>query len=327
MHMKQIIMPVKTLSLIVPVFNEDATLAYTHQRLLKVLQGPGFPSEIHLEIVYINDGSRDRSAEILNEFLKNNNSKVELRVLHFSRNFGHSAAVLAGLENAKGDFLCIIDADLQDPPEIIPEMLTLILAGNDVVYGQRTSRESESIFKKISAWFFYRLLNRITGVAIPKDTGDFRIITREVRDAVLLCQEPDPFLRGLVAWVGFRQVPFAYKRDPRKYGSTKYPFSKMLKFALKAILNFSTFPLQMVILLGFGTLLLSVGLIGWAIFVHLSGQTVPGWTSLLAIFLFFQAITVLMIGIIGLYVGQSHIGIQKRPRYLIRSQNSSLGGD
>jgi dolichol-phosphate mannosyltransferase len=307
-------------SVVVPVYNEEETLRYTHERLTKVLQGIQSEFNLKVEIIYVNDGSADRSADLINTFSKENSSDFSVLPVQFSRNFGHSSAVLAGLHAAQGDYIGIIDADLQDPPELFKEMLREIQSGMDVVYGQRSNRQSESAFKKFTAWLFYRILNLMTGVEIPRDTGDFRVITKEVKEAVISCNEPDPFLRGLVAWVGFHQKAIQYVRESRKFGTTKYPFSKMVKFATKAILAFSTFPLRFVIFLGLSTLVLSFILVFWVLFVYFTGRTVQGWTSLLAIFLFFQAITILMIGIIGLYVGQMHISVQNRPRYIIRKK-------
>jgi len=228
------------LSIVVPVFNEEQTLSYSFERLNKVAEDLR-PRYDAIELVFVNDGSRDKTATIMRAL---KSAVADIRVLHFSRNFGHSAAVFAGLEASNGDHVAIIDADLQDPPEIIGQMLEGLNTGADVVYGQRIERKDETWFKKTTAWAFYRLLDRLAGTDIPKDAGDFRVMTREVVDAVLSCHESDPFLRGLVAWVGFEQRPFPYSRDGRKYGTTKYPFSKMLKFGLTAIVNFSEAPLR-----------------------------------------------------------------------------------
>lgn len=315
-------MPQK-LSIVVPVYNEEETLSYTHNRLKGILSLPEFQDLGFFELIYVNDGSRDRSAHILKKLIQENDlSKLQIKVIHFARNFGHSNAVLAGLEASTGDYIAIVDADLQDPPELLAPMYAEIRSGNDVVYGQRVSREAETIFKKISAWGFYRLLNSIAGVEIPRDTGDFRIMTREVCNALLSCKEHDPFLRGLVAWLGFEQKAFPYKRESRKYGTTKYPLKKMLRFAGAAIMGFSNLPLKIAIYLGFIAFLSSVGILTWALVVHSLGKTVPGWTSLLVAFLFGQSITLLVIGTIGLYIGQIHVGIQGRPRYIVKSRDS-----
>ncbi|MBX2989430.1 MAG: glycosyltransferase family 2 protein [Bdellovibrionaceae bacterium] len=316
-----------TFSLVIPVFNEQETLEYSFDRLIKVLQGSFFAKYSRIEMILVNDGSRDKTPQLLEKLLRRSPvGPVHLKVLHFSRNFGHSNAVLAGLEAATGEEIGIIDADLQDPPELLPEMLAH-LGEADVVYGQRLHREAESFFKRTSAWAFYRLLNFMTGIEIPKDTGDFRVITRDVLKAVLQCREQNPFLRGLVAWVGFRQKAFPYNRQARQFGVTKYTLKKMIRFAMQALLSFSLVPLRLSIYLGLFTMLGSVGLTAWAIFRHLSGGTVPGWTSMVVLFLFVQSITLLMIGVIGYYVGQIHLGVQGRPRYILRETAPRGGGN
>ena len=246
----------KTLSLIVPVYNEEETLPFTHERLVALSKAPGMA--VRLQIVYVDDGSKAGSPMILDRLAQELPDRVEIRVVHFARNFGHSAAVTAGLAESTGDMIGIIDADLQDPPELVPEMAALIEQGWDVVYGQRTARRGETIFKRFTAWSFYRILGMLTGVEIPRDTGDFRVITREVRDALLECHDQEPFLRGLVAWVGFQQKALPYVRDARRYGITKYPFRKMLRFASNAVLSFSSAPLRVAIHLGVVGLVLSL---------------------------------------------------------------------
>lgn len=306
-------------SLVIPVFNEEETLKYSFERLKKSLTTSDFNRFSKIEMIFVNDGSRDQSAKILGEIAdQETTDKLQIEVLHFSRNFGHSNAVLAGLEHSKGEIIGIIDADLQDPPEVIGPMINEIEQGYDVVYGQRLKREKESFFKKITAWGFYRTLNLLTGLPIPNDTGDFRVIRREVLESLLRCGEPDPFLRGLVAWVGYKQKAYGYIRESRKYGTTKYPFRKMMKFAMHAILNFSIKPLQFAIYAAFFVFMICVGLMAWALYVYINGQTVPGWTSLLIAFLLGQAMVLLVLGVIGLYIGQVHVGVQGRPRYIIR---------
>lgn len=311
------------LSIVVPCFNEEETLAYTHQRLLTVLGDESWKQFLSIELIYVNDGSRDKTAEILNSFSELSKGKrISVQILHFARNFGHSNAVLAGLESSTGDVIGIIDADLQDPPELLIPMFESLLEGQDVVFGQRVSRQAESFFKRFSAWAFYRLLNAVTGVTIPKDTGDFRIMRRDVVTALLACGEQEPFLRGLVAWVGFKQKAYGYDREARKYGSTKYPLKKMIRFASQAILSFSTAPLRIAIYLSFLTFLVSLALIAWALIVHYAAQTIPGWTSMVIAFLIGQSMTLFAIGVIGLYIGHIHIGVQNRPRYIAKKSRS-----
>lgn len=310
----------KTLSVIVPVYNEEKTLSYTHERLLKLAAVPNLSSR--LEIIYVNDGSLDETPVMLDHLQANTSTTIDIKVIHFARNFGHSAAVTAGLTECTGDLIAIIDADLQDPPELIPEMVALIERGWDVVYGQRTVRLGETHLKRLTAWLFYRILNLSTGVEIPRDTGDFRVITREVRDALLLCHDQEPFLRGLVAWVGFQQKAFPYVREPRRHGTTKYPFSKMVRFASNAILSFSSSPLQIATHVGLIGLALSVIIGIWALWTKLSGRAISGWTSLLGGTLVGQSVTLLCIGFIGSYTARIYRQVQGRPRFIVRQRKN-----
>lgn len=313
---------VKKMIIVVPAYNEEETLKYAHARLITTIT-PGIGRLFEeCKILYVNDGSRDRTGEILTEIV-DSYGLIQSAYLEFSKNFGHSAAVLAGLENGIGDLYCIIDADLQDPPELIIKMCEELLAGYDVVYGRRSVRHGETLFKRVTAWGFYRILNSITGIEFPRDTGDFRVMTREVRDAVLQCREHDPFLRGLVAWVGFRQKAFYYEREPRQFGETKYTFRKMSKFAVTAILAFSTRPMRAALYLGSAGLFISYGITAWALWQWFSGHTIQGWTSLLIFITFSQSLTLLMVGLVGLYVGNIHTAVQQRPRYLLKSGRSS----
>jgi glycosyltransferase involved in cell wall biosynthesis len=302
------------LSVVVPVFNEAQTLQYSFDRIGAALGGLSSRYEA-IELILVNDGSRDQTASIMRLL---SSPHFETRTLHFSRNFGHSAAVFAGLEASTGDHVAIMDADLQDPPEILGAMLDGLTNGADVVYGQRQERLEESRFKKMTAWLFYRVLDRLAGTSIPKDAGDFRVMTREVVDAVLSCAEADPFLRGLVAWVGFEQRPFLYTRDGRKFGETKYPFSKMFSFALTAIVNFSEVPLRAAFYFGAAGLFLMAVISAWALYVHMAGNTISGWTSLLIGFLLGQSITLIVVGIASHYVGRTFKQVQGRPRYIVR---------
>jgi dolichol-phosphate mannosyltransferase len=240
-------------------------------------------------------------------------------VLRFSRNFGHSAAVFAGLSRVSGDLVAIIDADLQDPPELLSPMIqTLDKTGADVVYGQRSERKGESFLKRVTAWMFYRFLNLLSGVEIPRDTGDFRVMTREVSDAVSSLTEREPFLRGLVAWVGFKQVAFPYERQRREHGTTKYPLRKMIHFASHAIISFSLLPLRLAVYAGLLGMSCSLCLSVYALYLHAQGNTVPGWASIIVGFTFGQSTTLLVIGIIGIYLGRVHSSLQLRPRYILR---------
>jgi len=309
--------PASGLSIVVPVFNEEAVLRHTHAALSRLADAPELAELPWVELVYVDDGSSDGSARVLRE-LAGDSGRLRVRALQFSRNFGHSAAVIAGLEAARGGYVAIIDADLQDPPEVLPAMYRELRAGADVVYGQRRRREGDTFFKRVTAWAFYRILARLTGVAIPPDTGDFRIFTRQVLEAVISCKEQEPFVRGLVAWVGFRQKPFPYDRKPREHGESKYPFRKMLRFAVGAALSFSTTPLRIAIYVGFIGFLGSLAISAWVVVQYLRHLVIQGWTSLLLGYLYGQSITLITIGFVGLDVGQIQNQAKGRPRYILR---------
>lgn len=309
----------KRLSVVVPVFNEAETLPHTVSKLYELRVQIGLEVISEIEYIYVDDGSSDGSSIILRDLAKKiRQPHTKMVVLKLSRNFGHSAAVLAGLESATGEYISIIDADLQDPPHLIPEMLKELTSGNwDVIYGQRLKRNGEGFFKLFTAWLFYRLLGVLTGVDIPRDSGDFRVITKEVKDAVLSCGDQEPFLRGLVAWVGFRQKSFGYIREERKYGTSKYPFRKMLRFAIMAIVSFSSFPLLLAIYIGLVGLAFTVLVMLYAIYIRISGEAVPGWASLLVGYSFGQSLTLLLVGVVGLYISKIHRQVQNRPRYIL----------
>jgi dolichol-phosphate mannosyltransferase len=305
------------LSLVIPVFNEEEAIRPSFERIMKAIKDSSL-SEKNLEIIFINDGSRDNTPGLLNNFKNFSEPKIKIEVIHFSRNFGHSAAVLAGLEASKGELVSIIDADMQDPPEIISDMVNKLNEGYDVVYGQRSVRQGETLFKKLTAWIFYRTINNLASIDIPKDAGDFRVMTREVVTAVLNCHDQNPFIRGLVAWVGYKQLAFPYVREERKLGTTKYPFKKMVKFAWQAISSFSNTPLLLITYLGFGMLFISCFIGIWALRQYYLGEVIPGWTSLLLGFLAGNSITLLMLGIMGLYIGKIIDQVRGRPRYIIK---------
>ncbi len=303
------------LSVIVPVFNEVDVIDRSWKRLTLL------PSLLGrtVEIVLVDDGSTDGTSRLLESYAAESAPGLSVRLRVFSRNFGHSAAVLAGLEAATGGYVAILDADLQDPPELLPRMLEVLQAQDvDVVYGQRRMRQGETFFKRATAWTFYRLWNRMMGLMIPPDAGDFRVMTKAVRDAVLQCGETEPFLRGLVSWVGFRQVAFPYVRDLRVSGTTKYPVRKMLRFAALAIVGFSTRPLRLAIFIGLIGLLFSLAVGSWALWSYLVGGTVRGWTSLLAAFAFIQSFTLVLLGVQGVYIARIYDEAKSRPRFIVR---------
>ena len=303
----------KSLSVIVPCFNEEEVINETYKRLKSVLAD----LEYQTEIIFINDGSTDNTEHLLSEFIKTDNT---IKIISFSRNFGHQKAVTAGLNNCKSDMAVIIDADLQDPPEVIPDMIkTMMEANAQVVYCVRKSRKGEGIFKKLSAKVFYRLLNFFSEVRLPVDTGDFRLIDKSIIREFNHMHEKGKYIRGLVSWIGFKQVPFYYEREARFAGETKYPFSKMLKLATTSLLYFSTKPLKLASALGFFSVVFSLVLGVWSVLGKLMGYTHAnsGWTSLFVLIIFFGGVQLVTIGIVGAYIGNLFDEIKNRPEYII----------
>jgi len=305
----------KLLSVVVPCYNEEEVIAASYSRICKVLDAlHGYA----WELIFVNDGSRDRTLELLKEFALGN---ARVRVLSFSRNFGHQIAITAGLDHAKGDAAIVIDADLQDPPEVIPEMVRAWADGNDVVYGKRRIRPGESAFKLLSAKYFYRFINRLADVDIPLDTGDFRLMDRKALDAFLNMREQHRFVRGMVAWVGYKQKAVEYDREARFAGVTKYPLKKMLRLATDAILGFSNVPLRLATIVGFLTSFLAFAGILYTLYAKLfTDETVAGWTFLMIAILFIGGITLVVLGIIGEYIGRIYSEIKKRPLYLLEEK-------
>lgn len=304
----------QTLSVIVPCYNEEAVIREFYDRTQRVLDGM---SEVDSYIVFINDGSRDASPLILNE-LANKDNRV--RVIHFSRNFGHQPAVTAGLNNCDTDLAIIIDADLQDPPELIPDLVRVHREEEaSVVYCVRRKREGETFLKKLTANMFYRTMNRLSEVEFPRDTGDFRLVDRKAIDAFNGLKERGKYIRGLVTWIGFKQVPYYYDRDARFAGETKYPFRKMLSFAKTAMLYFSKKPLMLST--GFGIVACAIGII-YALYVllgHIFGYTdaLMGWTSTVMIIIFFGGVQLLTVGVVSQYIGVLFDEVKGRPEYII----------
>jgi glycosyltransferase involved in cell wall biosynthesis len=301
------------LSVIVPCFNEEAGIEECHRRLSAVLSR----MDIAYEIVYVNDGSGDATYLALAALHHADEHAV---VVQLARNFGHQIAVSAGLDIAKGDAVVIIDADLQDPPEVIADMYSLWLKGAHVVYGVRTHREGESGFKLWTAKAFYRLLNRLTDVQIPLDTGDFRLMDRRVVDVLLAMPERHRLLRAMCSWVGFRQTGLPYKRAARFAGKTKYPLGKMLNLALDGIFSFSTVPLRMLTLLGFAAAALSFVGILWALGVRiLTRHWVAGWATLFVVILLLSGLQMISLGVIGEYLGRVYAEVKQRPLFIVAS--------
>ena len=303
----------KTLSVIIPCYNEEEVIRVTYDRIKTVLNNVDMPSQI----LFINDGSKDGTLEILTEFAWKD---PKVRVISFSRNFGHQAAVTAGIHNCTSDLAIIIDADLQDPPELIPELLEMQKKENaNVVYCVRKKRLGENKFKLWSAKTFYRTLNRMSEVNFPLDTGDFRLIDSRIIQEFNRFKEKGKYIRGLISWVGFKQVPFYYERDARLAGETKYPMMKMFSFASNAFLYFSKKPLLAAISLGFIAVFIGLIMALWYIFGKIFGYTnaESGWTSIMIMVIFFGGIQLLTIGVLGQYIGILFDEVKERPEYII----------
>ncbi|WP_372637887.1 glycosyltransferase family 2 protein [Cohnella sp.] len=299
------------LSVVVPMYNEEEVIEVTYRRLKTVLDKLG---ETY-EIVFVNDGSRDRTADIVRSLCAEDR---RVKLVEFSRNFGHQIAVTAGMDHASGRTVVLIDADLQDPPELIADMVAKWREGYDVVYGKRIERKGESWFKKLTAAAFYRLLRSMTSVNIPVDTGDFRLMDRKVCDALTSMRERSRFIRGLVSWAGFKQTSVDYVRDERFAGETKYPLRKMIRLSLDAMTSFSTRPLKIASVLGF--VLSAVGFVYLFVVLYqrlFTDTTMQGWTSMIAISLLFHGITLSLLGVLGEYIGRTYEESKGRPLYLV----------
>jgi dolichol-phosphate mannosyltransferase len=306
---------IPTISIVVPVYNEEKSIRLMYDRLLASIT----VISSNFEIIFVNDGSRDNS---FLELVKLSKEDERVKYINFSRNFGHQIAVTAGLDKSKGDAVVIIDGDLQDPPEVIPEMYAKHKEGFEVVYGQRLKRKGESLFKKLTAKYFYRILKKITNVNIPVDTGDFRLIDRKIVNDLKNMPEQNKFLRGQIAWLGYRQTSVFFERDERQFGETGYPFSKMLKFALDGITGFSDVPLQFVTKTGIFISFISFLVILYAIFSHfILERTITGWTSLIISSMFIGGVQLISIGIIGEYISRINKNVQNRPLYIIDQTN------
>lgn len=303
----------KKISIVIPVYNEEKVLEISYNKIKNILENI---EKYDYEIIFINDGSKDNSLNIL-EGITNANDKA--KVISFSRNFGQEAALTAGLKYVTGDAVVIIDADLQDPPELIPEMLKLWEQGNEVIYGKRKRRKGESAFKLLSAKMFYKTLNALSDVEIPKDTGDFRLVDRKVVDVINSMPEHNKFLRGLFSWVGFKQYSYEYKRNERAAGKTKYPFKKMWKLATDGIVSFSTKPLKIVGGIGVLTIILSICILIYSLisFALKLNNLTPGWTSIMVAITLFSGVQLLSIWIMSEYIARIYDETRKRPEYII----------
>ena len=301
------------LSIVVPCFNEQDCLAALHERLgaaARATVGEDY------EIVLVNDGSSDGSWPIMRDMAAKDRHVV---AVNLSRNHGHQLALTAGLDLCRGETILIIDADLQDPPELLPEMMKAMRAEDaDVVYGVRRSRSGETAFKRATAHGFYRLLSRATEVDIPLDAGDFRLMSRRALDALLAMPEQARFIRGMVAWIGFRQVAFVYDRQQRFAGATKYPFKKMMRFALDALTGFSSAPLKLASHVGLALSIGSVVLIAYIAYAWTAGQNIQGWTSLMLVVLVVGAVQMFVLALMGEYIGRLYNEAKRRPLYIVQ---------
>lgn len=303
------------LSVIVPCYNEELVIEETNKRLHDTLSSKG----IDFEILYVNDGSKDQTLTKLKEIrLKSDNVKI----VNFSRNFGHQPAVSAGLSYCQGDYAVIIDADLQDPPSCIPDMLDLAIAEEAaVVYGVRNIREGEGWFKKLTAKLFYRILNYFSEYKIPVDTGDFRLINRQVIQEFNGLKERQKYIRGLISWLGFKQIPYYYNRDARHAGDTHYPFWKMVSFAMRGLFYFSKKPLKISLNLGLLSVVVSLSYLLFSLIRYYlyPDQFVTGWTSIIGLIVFFGGVQLITIGLLGSYIGNIFDEIKERPEYVVSS--------
>ena len=306
----------KKVSLVIPMYYEELVAEECYKRVSKVLKGL---QNYQYEIIFINDGSKDKTLEILEDIASKDDT---VKVISFSRNFGHQAAVTAGLKEVTGDVVVIIDADLQDPPELIPKMLELWEQGNQIVYGKRKKRDGESVFKLATAKMFYKTLNALSDVDIPKDTGDFRLVDRKVVDVMNSLPEHNKFLRGLWSWIGFKQLEFEYERKERFAGKTKYPLKKMLKLASDGIISFSSKPIKLVGMLGIISIVISFAILIYALisyFCNLNHLS-AGWTSLMCAITFFAGVQLLSLWIISEYIGRIYDETKGRPQYIIEKR-------
>ncbi len=301
-------------SIVVPVYNEEEVVHECYKQLKEVMDG----LHENYELIFINDGSKDKTAGILREYCKKD---PRLKLIDFSRNFGHQVAISAGMDSSSGDAVVVIDADLQDPPRVIPQMIDRWKEGYDVVYGKRLKRKGETIFKKLTAAAFYRFLKKMTDVDIPVDVGDFRLIDRSVCDAMKKISERNRFVRGLISWLGFKQGEVMYEREERYAGITKYPLRQMIRFALNGVFSFSYKPLKIATFLGIFASAAGFFYLVYALYQKFfTDVTVTGWTSLVSLILIFNGLILFILGIIGEYLGRIYDESKNRPLYVIRER-------
>jgi len=306
----------KKVSIVIPMYYEEEVAQECYKRMTNVCKSI---ENYEYEIIFVNDGSKDKTLPILEEIAGKDKN---IKVISFSRNFGHQCAVTAGLKYVTGDAIAIIDADLQDPPELIIDMLKLWEQGNEVIYGKRKKRDGESKFKLLTASMFYKTLNALSDVEIPKDTGDFRLVDRKVVDVINSLPEHNKFLRGLFSWVGYKQYAFEYERKERFAGKTKYPLKKMLKLATDGIIGFSTKPLKMLGGIGILSIIISFIILIYSLlsFAFEWNNITAGWTSIMVTVTFFAGVQLLSLWIMSEYIGRIYDETKKRPQYIINKK-------
>lgn len=303
----------KKISVIVPMYYEEKVVTECYNRLTKCLKEI---KNYNYEIIIIDDGSKDKTLDIIEKIASQDK---HIKIISFSRNFGHQAAVTAGLKHVTGDAIVIIDADLQDPPELIPQMIQLWEQGNEIIYAKRKKRNGESPFKLLSAKMFYQILNSLSDTEIPKDTGDFRLVDRKVVNTINEMPEHNKFLRGLFSWVGYKQIPFEYEREERFAGKTKYPLRKMLKLAADGIFSFSTKPLKLLGGLGMISIIISICLLIYSLisYAFKLNNLSAGWTSIMVTVTFFAGVQLVSLWIMSEYIGRIYDETKQRPQYII----------
>lgn len=304
----------KKISVVIPMYYEEEVVDICYKRVVNNLKK--LSDKYNYEIIFINDGSKDSTLEILKKIASNDDN---VKIISFSRNFGHQAAVTAGIRNVTGDAVIIMDADLQDPPELFEGMIEKWEEGYEVVYGKRKTREGESIFKLLTARMFYNTLNKLSEIEIPKDTGDFRLVDRKVIDVIATLPEHNKFLRGLFSWVGFNQYAYEYNRVNRVAGKTKYPFKKMFKLATDGILSFSAKPLKIVGAIGIFSVIVSIMILIYSIVSYMFklNSLTPGWTSIMCTMTFIGGIILISLWMIGEYIARIYEESLGRPEYII----------
>lgn len=301
------------LSVVIPCYNEEESIRELHRRVKGACETAPVSS---YEIILVNDGSRDNTPDIMRELVKSDKNLV---IVDLSRNHGHQLALTAGLFHAKGDYILVLDADLQDPPELLMPMLERARAGVDVVYGKRDQRDGETAFKRFTASLFYRLLSYLSDTEIPRDVGDFRLMSRRVLEEFKNMPEQHRFVRGMIAWIGFKQEAYSYQRAPRFAGETKYPFHKLVAFAFDAISSFSIKPLRVSLIFALFGVALAALLALYAIYAHFTQSSlITGWASLATIITFFASLQLICIGVIGEYIGRTYMQVKKRPLFIVR---------